>query len=85
MSGFLIIYFTDSSVGGSTSIVEHARLVPLYLAEMAALQVIHQEFMDGNFAINKNQIPFCAIGRIVNRIMKVTGGLVGITQNASAP
>jgi len=32
----------------------YARLVPLYLAEMAPLQVIHQEFMDGNFAINKN-------------------------------
>jgi len=45
--------------------------------------------MDGNFAINKNQIPFCAIGvdhalEHMNRFMKVTGGLVGITQNASA-
>jgi len=46
---------------------------------MAALQVtdpdIHQEFMDGNFAINKNQIPFCAIGvdhalEHINRIIK---------------
>ena len=50
---------------------------------------IHQEFIDGHFVVNKNQIPFCAIGvnhapEHINRIMKVTGGLVGITQNASA-
>ena len=50
---------------------------------------LHQEFIDGNFVVNKNQIPFCAIGvdhalEHINRIMKVTGGLVGITQNASA-
>jgi len=72
---------------------KYARLVPLYLAEMKALQStdpdIHQEFIDGNFVVNKNQIPFCAIGvdhalEHINRIMKVTGGLVGITQNASA-
>ena len=42
---------------------------------------IHQEFIDGNFGVNKNQIPFCAIGvdhalEHIDRIMKVTGGLV---------
>ena len=67
---------------------KYARLVPLYLAEMTALQStdpdIHQEFIVGNFVVNKNQIPFCAIGvdhalEHINRIMKVTGGLVGIT------
>ena len=72
---------------------KYGRLVPLYLAEMTALLVtdpdIHQEFIDGNFGVNKNQIPFCAIGvdhalEHINRIMKVTGGHVGITQNASA-
>ena len=72
---------------------KYARLVPLYLAEMKALQStdpdIHQEFIDGNFVVNKNQIPFCAIGvdhalEHINGIMKVTGGLVGITQNARA-
>jgi len=45
---------------------KYARLVPLYLAQMTALQVtdpdIHQEFMSRNFAVNKNRIPFCAIG-----------------------
>ena len=60
---------------------KYARLVPLYLAEMKALQStdpdIHQEFIDGNFVVNKNQITFCAIGvdhalEHINRIMKVT-------------
>ncbi|KAL5007723.1 hypothetical protein ScPMuIL_016529 [Solemya velum] len=60
---------------------------------MAALETtdpdIHKEFMDGNFTVHKNKIPFCAVGvdhalEHINRIMKVTGGLVGITQNASA-
>ena len=72
---------------------KYARLVPLYLAEMNALKTtdpdIYQELMDGNCSVHKNQIPFCAIGvdhalEHINRIMKVTGGLVGITQNASA-
>lgn len=62
---------------------------------MTALQVTdpdtYQEFMHRNFAINKHQISFCAIWvdhalEHINRIMKVTGGLVGvgITQHASA-
>jgi len=45
---------------------KYATLVPLYLAEMTAIQStdpdIHQEFIDGNFVVNKNHIPFCAIG-----------------------
>ncbi len=50
---------------------------------------LHQEFMDGNLAVNKKQIPFCAIGvdhalEHIICIIKVTGGLVCITQNASA-
>jgi len=66
---------------------KYARLVPLYLAEMKALHTtdpdIHQEFIDGNFAVNKSKIPFCAIGmdhalEHINRIMKVTGGLYAL-------
>ncbi len=38
---------------------KYARMVPLYLAEMATLRDtdpdIYQEFMDGNFAVNKNR------------------------------
>ena len=72
---------------------KYVRLVPLYLAEMTALETtdpdIYQEFIDGNFTVNKNKIPFCAVGvdhalEHINRVMKVAGGLVGITQNASA-
>ena len=68
-------------------------MVPLNIAEMSALEITdpekNVEFIDGNFAVNKNQIPFCAIGvdRVlehINPTMKVTGGLVGITQNANA-
>ena len=72
---------------------KYARLVPLYFAEMREIQItdlsIHQEFIAVNFTVNKNQIHFCAI-RVdhalehINRTMKVTGGLVSITQNASA-
>jgi hypothetical protein len=70
-----------------------ARLVPLYLAEMTALPAtdpdIHREFMAGNFAVNKNQIPFPVIGvdhalEQISRIIEVTGVLVCIIQNASA-
>ena len=48
---------------------------------------IYREFMNGNFSVHKNESPFCAVGvdhalEHINRIMKVTGGLVGITQNA---
>jgi len=46
---------------------------------MTALQTtdpdIHEEFMDGNFVVNINKIPFCAIGvdhalEYINHIMK---------------
>lgn len=54
----------------------------------AVIPVIYQEFMDGNITISKNQISFCAVGEDhalehINWIMKVPGGFVGITQNAS--
>jgi len=61
---------------------KYARLVLLYLAKMTALQTtdpdIHEEFMDGNSVVNKNKIPFCAIGvdhavEHISRITKVTG------------
>ena len=75
--------------------INYARMVlPLYLAEMKALPdtdpQIHAEFQDGNWAVNKNtQVPFCALGadnalEHINRSMKVTGGLVGITVDPSA-
>ena len=51
---------------------------------------IDAEFQNGNWVVNKNaQIPFCGLGtdnalEHVNRSMKVSGGLVGITLNPSA-
>ena len=51
---------------------------------------IYQEFMNGNWIVNKNpNVPFCCLGadhglEQVNRTMKVSGGLVGIAPNASA-
>ena len=44
---------------------KYARLVPLYLAEMTSLETTdsdrNKEFMDGNFMVNKNKMPFCAV------------------------
>lgn len=66
----------------------------MYLAEMASLETsdpeIYQEFVNGNWVVNKNEkVPFCAVGadnalEHINRSMKVSGGLVGITLNESA-
>ena len=61
-----------------------ARMVPLYLAQMHSLKIddpdIHHEFMQGNACVNKNEIPFCAIGRDhaiehVKKLMTIRGGL----------
>lgn len=74
--------------------LNYARMIPLYLAEMASLKEsdpeIFEEFLQGNWVVNKNEeVPFCALGadhalEHINRSMKVSGGLVGITLNPSA-
>lgn len=74
--------------------LNYARMIPLYLAEMKALPLndpdVYREFLDGNWVVNKNQsVPFCGLGadnglEHINRSMKVSGGLVGITLNPSA-
>ena len=42
--------------------LNYARMVPLYLAQMEILESsdpeIHQEFMTGNFRVNRNDIRF---------------------------
>ena len=79
-------FFTHDSLN-------YARMVPLYLAQMHRLKIddpdIHHEFMQGNFCVNKNEIPFCAIGpdhaiEHVNKLMKIRGGLKGLTQQPAA-
>ena len=46
--------------------LNYARMVPLYQAQMHRLKIddpdIHHEFRQGNFCVNKNDTPFCAIG-----------------------
>ncbi|KXJ12360.1 hypothetical protein AC249_AIPGENE6741 [Exaiptasia diaphana] len=74
--------------------LNYARMIPLYLAEMESLKTSDQELLDefkqSNWVVNKNpEVPFCAIGgdhalEHINRSMKVSGGLVGITLNPSA-
>ena len=68
-------------------------MVPLYLAQMHRLKIddpnIHQECMQGNFCVNKNEIPFCAIGsnhaiEHVKKLMKIQGGLKGLTRQPAA-
>lgn len=45
--------------------LNYSRTVPLHLAQMEQLELsdpdLHEEFMKGNFCVNKNDIPFCAI------------------------
>ena len=71
----------------------YARLIPLYLSEMQMLKEtssdIQNEFDEGISDVNKNEASFCGIGadhalEHINRSMKVSGGLIGITMNISA-
>lgn len=73
--------------------LNYARMIPVYLADMEIVSEtdpdIWTEFETGNWVVNKNTIPFCAIGadhglEHINRTMKVSGGLIGITLNPSA-
>ena len=74
--------------------INYIGMIPVYLAEMPALKkrnpTIHQEFTNGNWEVNKNKnVSLCAVGgdnslEHLNRSMKVSGELVGITLNASA-
>ena len=67
----------------------YACLTPVYLKALAQTDTeVWEEFMDGNWVIN-NMVPFCAIGpdhalEQVNQMMKVAGGLIGITLNPYA-
>ena len=69
--------------------LKYAQMVPSYIAQMHSLREsdpeIWHEFSQGNFCVNKSDVPFCSIGvdhaiEHINRMMKVKGGLSGITQ-----
>jgi hypothetical protein len=74
--------------------LHYARMIALYLAEMKMLKAsdpeLYQEFVEGNWVVNKNpDVSFSALGadhalEQINRSMKVSGGLVGITLNPNA-
>lgn len=71
--------------------LNYARLTPIYIATM--LQLEHKdteswEYLSDNFSINKNGIPFTCIGsehalEQNNKLMKINGGIVGITNNST--
>ena len=73
--------------------LNYARMIPIYLAEMSQLEgtysEVWSEFSNGNRFVNKNAIPFCAIGpdhalEQIKRWMKVSGVLVDIALNKKA-
>ena len=73
--------------------LNYSRMIPLYLAQMRQVEIeqpeVWTEFINGNWVVNRNTIPFCAIGadhalEHVNRAMKVSGGIIGITLNENA-
>ena len=65
----------------------------VYLSQMYALKdedpVTWKFFEDSNFAVNKSDVPFSAIGvdhgiEHENRMMKVIGGIIGIANKENA-
>ena len=72
--------------------MNYARHASLYVAKMRKLQTKHIEswnYLKENFSINKTRIPFCSIGtdhafEQENKILKINGGVKGLTQNATA-
>ena len=64
----------------------YTRYSPIYLAQLYKLMIEDEktwDFLnDGNFSVNKSNVPFCAIGgdhalEQENRRMKVLGGYKG--------
>lgn len=71
----------------------YARWGPVYLADMKGLEAtapeIHAEFMDGNFVIKRsnktfNQVPVDQATEWMNRMCKISNGIIGITRNDPA-
>ena len=71
----------------------YARWGPAYMAEMKRLSEsapeVHREFMIGNFVIKRskhrfNQVPPDQATEWMNRMCKISNGIIGITQNNQA-
>ena len=67
-------------------------MIPLYLANMTKLKTSVYEcwqYLEENFSIIKSTVPFVGIAtdhalEQENKVMKVAGGLIGLTQNQAA-
>ena len=72
--------------------LNYARFTPLYIATIMELKENDEmswQYLKDNFSINKMRIPFYLIGSYHaleqdNKLLKVNGGVVGLTQNPAA-
>lgn len=71
----------------------YSRMLSLYIAEMKEVKrtnpAVWEQFQKGNWVVRKTQASFCALGadealEQENRTLKVSGGIVGITQHPKA-
>ena len=72
---------------------KYSRLIPVYLAEMRNLKrtdpVTWKAFSKGGFSVQKTPIPYTALGmdhtgEQVNEVIKIEGGLTGVSRNENA-
>ena len=70
--------------------LNYARLTPVYLSQMYQLRnddpTIWNRFVEGEFSVNKSNVPFSAIEadharEQENRAVKVLGGIKGIASS----
>ena len=70
--------------------LNYARLTPVYLSQLYQLRndgpTIWDRFVEGEFSVNKSNVPFSAIGadhalEQENRVVKVLGGIKGIANS----
>ena len=73
--------------------IKYRRMWAVYIADMRSLETSSPEvwraFMDGDFSIQKSDIPATAIGRDhageqQNKVIKNRGGVTGITCNENS-
>ena len=73
--------------------IHYRRLMPVYIANMRRLEeedpAIWEALANGQFSVSKSSVPFTSIGvdyagEQVNRVLKVDGGLTGISSNQNA-
>ena len=73
--------------------IKYRRMLPVYLADMKHLEseepTIWNSFLQGNFAVKKSDISFTPLGadhagEQQNKLLKIQGGIVGITKNEHA-